>query len=90
MDYLGQRYEGEVRDGKWFINAQSFTTPSEAASRVARTREGKQPSLDGWKYWYVKRPTDPDWTSIDELRKGPGNGRPYKGRGSKSDPDKEF
>jgi Restriction Enzyme Adenine Methylase Associated len=69
MDYLGQRYEGEVRnDGKWLIGDRSFSTPSDAAKSLARTREGKRPSLDGWKYWYVKRPSDRDWILLDALR----------------------
>jgi hypothetical protein len=72
MDYLGQRYEGEVRgDGKWWVNERFFTTPSEAAKSLARTREGKKPSLDGWKYWYIKRPSDRDWIPLDDLRKAP-------------------
>lgn len=79
MDYLGQRYEGEVGgDGKWWVRGRFFSTPSEAAKSLARTREGREPSLDGWKYWYVKRPSDRDWISLDDLRKGPGNGRPHK------------
>jgi hypothetical protein len=79
MDYLSQRYQGEVRgDGKWWINERFFRTPSEAAKSLARTREGKEPSLDGWKYWYVKRPSDRDWILVDEFRKGLGNGRPHK------------
>jgi Restriction Enzyme Adenine Methylase Associated len=86
MDYLGQRYEGEVRgDGKWWVGERFFTTPSEAAKSLARTREGKTPSLDGWKYWYVKRPLDQDWIPLDDLRKGLGNGRSHKPNASRAD-----
>jgi hypothetical protein len=74
MNYLSQLYEGEVRgDGKWWVNEMSFTTPSEAADSLARTRKGKRPSLDGWRYWYVKRPSDRDWIALDDLRKGLSN-----------------
>jgi hypothetical protein len=78
MKYLSQTYEGEVRDGKWWINDRFFTTPSEAADNLARTRKGTRPSLDGWRYWYVKRPSDRDWIPLDDLRKGPGTGRPHR------------
>jgi hypothetical protein len=26
------------------------------------------PSLDGWKYWQAKRPTDSDWIALATLR----------------------
>src|SRR5262249_51326275 len=70
MRYLGMGHEGEVKEGKWWINGNSYTTPSEAAGDVARTRDGKRPSLDGWKYWYVKRPEDADWLALNDLRDG--------------------
>jgi hypothetical protein len=68
MDYLGQGFEKEVRDGALWIGGRAYTTPSGLAKGVARTRQGKRASLDGWRYLFVKRPTDQDWVAIDDLR----------------------
>ncbi len=70
MEYLGKQSDGEVRDGQWWIEGKAFGTPSQAAKILNRTREYKQPSLDGWKYWYVKRPADDGWVLLDALRSG--------------------
>ena len=36
---------------------------------TARIKAGTRPSLDGWKYWLVKRPGDEGWLSLNALRK---------------------
>ena len=78
MTYLGKAYEGEVLEGKWQINGKAFRTPSEAAKGLARTRDGREPSLDGWEYWYVRRPEDRDWLKIDSLRVNRRGTAPHK------------
>lgn len=81
MEYLGRLSDGEVRDGQWWIGDKAFDTPSQAAKMLNRTREDKEPSLDGWKYWYIKRPSDDGWVLLDALRSGGvNNGLPHSSR----------
>lgn len=68
MTYSGRDYEGQVVNGKWVINGQSFDSPSGAASGIAITRKGTKTKLDGWNYWYVKRPDDAGWVALSSLR----------------------
>lgn len=73
MDYRGQVVIGVVRDGKWLIEGQEFSSPSGAAGEMCRTKSGKKTSLDGWRYWEAKRPGDDSWTAISTMR--PEHGR---------------
>ena len=68
MDYNRRTYTGEVRDGVWHVEGKRFNSPSSAASGVALTKDGKLTSLDGWIYWFVKRPGEISWTAIGQLR----------------------
>ena len=68
MEYNGHRHLGEIRDGEWLVEGKRFRSPSAAAGGVARTRAGKRPSLDGWIYWHVKRPTDGQWILLKAVR----------------------
>lgn len=70
MDYNGVRYSGEIRRNKWFVENSFYQSPSGAASSIAKTKSGKSPSLDGWRYWYIKRPNDDRWRPIEWLRTG--------------------
>ena len=69
MEYRGNTHLGEIRDGAWFLEGKRFTSPSAAAGGVALTKAGNKASLDGWRYWWVKRPSDADWVSLSSLRK---------------------
>ena len=68
MEYNGAVYTGQIEDGVWVVEGMTATSPSDAASKVATTREGTKPSLNGWIYWAVKRPTDKSWRPIAMLR----------------------
>lgn len=68
MEYNGKRHTGEIKDGLWLVNGQTAKSPSDAASTVATTKDGKRPSLNGWIYWNAKRPNDQNWVSIESLR----------------------
>ena len=68
MEYTGRQYTGQISDSEWVVEGQRFKTPSAAASGVAVTRNGNHTQLDGWRYWYVKRPDDADWIAILRLR----------------------
>lgn len=67
MSYNGREHEGRIEDGAWLVDGMTFKSPSGAACGVARTKDGKPTSLDGWGYWEVKRPSDPSWTKISSL-----------------------
>ena len=69
MDYNGRQHVGVVRNGTWVVDGTEFNSPSAAACGVARTKDGKSTSLDGWSYWLFKAPGQSRWTSIDRLRK---------------------
>lgn len=69
MEYNGRRYTGAIDNGEWAIEGKRFKSPSAAAGGVALTKDGKRTNLDGWIYWYAKRPGDTDWVSIKQLRR---------------------
>lgn len=69
MTYNGQMLHGQVANGVWIVNGQMFTSPSGAAMKNVRTKSGNTTSLDGWTYWWVKRPQDPDYIQLSTLRK---------------------
>ena len=64
MRYRQTDHFGEVTEGKWNVEGNIYNTPSQAARGVAGGT-----ALNGWIYWYVKRPTDDDWILIDQLRR---------------------
>lgn len=69
MEYNGRRYTGTINNGEWAVEGKRFKSPSAAAGGVALTKDGKRTNLDGWIYWYAKRPGDTDWVSIKQLRR---------------------
>ena len=70
MTYRGVEHNGVVVGRKWEVEGKCYNTPSQAAAGVARTKHGEKTNLNGWKYWFVKRPGDTGWIAIDDLRKG--------------------
>ena len=68
MTYSDVEYCGTVAGGKWKVGDEYYNTPSGVASKVARTKTGAETSLNGWKCWYVKRPSDTTWVLLDKLR----------------------
>ena len=64
MTYHNQDHFGEIRDGKWLVNGESYGSPSTAARGVSGGA-----SLNGWHYWYVKRPGHIRWTQLKRVRK---------------------
>ncbi|RWK27511.1 hypothetical protein [Mesorhizobium sp.] len=68
MEYRGREHRGVIENAAWVVEGQRFKSPSAAAGAVAITKSGSRPSLDGWKYWQIKRPGDDGWIGLDTLR----------------------
>ena len=70
MKYLrgSQVYEGQFLDGHLVVNGRSFTSLSAAAGALAVTKDGAQPSLNGWNYWEAKFPGERNWKKLKDLR----------------------
>lgn len=62
--YKGKTYSGEIREGRWVDqDGVVRTSPSEAASAISGT------NVNGWRFWYAKRPGDEDWVKMEELKR---------------------
>ncbi len=68
MQYRKKQYDGEIVNGKWVVDGEQYTYPSKAACNVARTKDGRKPSINGWKVWHVKRPKGLQWYRLCDLR----------------------
>jgi hypothetical protein len=70
MEYLrgSQVYEGRFLNGKLVVNGKSYEALSAAASALAKTKDGSNPSLNGWLYWKAKFPGELTWRSLGEMR----------------------
>jgi hypothetical protein len=68
MTYNGRTHTGVVSGGAWQIAGTTFTSPSSAADAVARSRDGKRVSLNGWALWEVQKPGTRTWIRLDDLR----------------------
>jgi len=67
MTYNGVEHSGVIDDGMWLVDGEEYSSPSGAASAVAKTKRGKATRLDGWRYWHVKKPDSADWTELTAL-----------------------
>lgn len=62
--YKGRSYRAEIKLGEWVDeNGVRRQSPSEAAGAISATK------VNGWRFWYAKRPADDEWVRLDELRK---------------------
>lgn len=62
--YKGRTFRAEIANELWTDeNGVVRQSPSEAAGAISGT------SVNGWKFWYAKRPSDDDWHRLDEFRK---------------------
>lgn len=61
--YKGQAYYASIKEGVWVDGwGQNRTSPSDAATAISGT------NVNGWRFWFVKRPHDIDWVRMDTLR----------------------
>ena len=66
--YPGVDAHGEIRNGRWCIDGDVFSSPSNAACHFASRARERSMSVNGWLYWDVKRPTDMAWVPLASLR----------------------
>ena len=71
MSYSRRTHEGVIDRNAWLVEGRIFKSPSDAASGVARTRQGKRTRLNGWAYWEVVLPGTKEWLRLAELRGTP-------------------
>ena len=64
-----QLYEGMFLDGALVVNGSKFNSLSEAAGALARTKDGRTTSLNGWNYWEVQFPGSDRWDLMEDLRR---------------------
>lgn len=65
-----QTIEGTFLNGDLVVDGKRYSTLSEAANSIARTRGGKQTRLNGWAYWQVRMPGTERWQTMADLRDG--------------------
>lgn len=68
MTYNGRTHTGLVSGGAWQIAGATYTSPSSAADALARSRDGKRVSLNGWTLWKARKPNTRAWIRLDDLR----------------------
>jgi len=69
MEYNGSVYNGHIDNGRWNVEGILARSPSDAANSVAVTKDGRHTNLNGWNYWYAKRPQDRSWRPLGSFRK---------------------
>ncbi|OJY67477.1 MAG: hypothetical protein BGP16_02825 [Sphingobium sp. 66-54] len=65
-----QIFLGQFLDGQLVASGRAFDSLSEAASELAKTRNGTKPNLNGWEYWEVRYPGERGWRRLKDIRKG--------------------
>ena len=61
--YKGRTHRAQIRNSQWIDElGQVRTSPSDAASAISRT------NVNGWRFWFVRRPHDDDWQRMDVLK----------------------
>ncbi|MBD3730495.1 MAG: hypothetical protein IE933_12395 [Sphingomonadales bacterium] len=62
--YKGKTYRAWISDSKWIDELGNIrTSPSDAASAISGT------NVNGWRFWFVRRPQDEDWQRMDALKR---------------------
>lgn len=62
--YKGKTYRAWINNSQWIDELGNVrTSPSDAASAISNT------NVNGWRFWFVRRPQDEDWQRMDALKK---------------------
>lgn len=61
--YKGKTYQAQIQNSQWIDEFGNLrTSPSDAASAISST------NVNGWRFWFVRRPHDDDWQRMDALK----------------------
>lgn len=61
--YKGKTYRARVQNSQWVDEFGLMRkSPSDAASAISNT------NVNGWRFWFVRRPQDEDWQRMDALK----------------------
>lgn len=62
--YKGKTYRAWINQSQWIDELGNVrTSPSDAASAISGT------NVNGWRFWFVRRPHDEDWQRMDALKR---------------------
>lgn len=61
--YKGKTYRARITNSQWIDELGQFrTSPSDAAGAITQT------NVNGWRFWFARRPYDEDWQRMDALK----------------------
>ena len=81
VDYSEVSASGQVVGGRLSFGGNAFRTPSAAVMSVVEIARGRPVSaINGWKYLYVRLPSEEEWMLLDKFREGAGLGRNVEAR----------
>jgi hypothetical protein len=61
--YKGKTHRAQILNSQWVDElGHPRTSPSDAASAISNT------NVNGWRFWFVRRPYDEDWVRMDALK----------------------
>lgn len=61
--YKSKTYTAQIKNGYWVNESGTVSTsPSAAAGAISNT------NVNGWRFWYCKRPGDHEWMRMDTLK----------------------
>lgn len=61
-EYKGKAHTAKITNGTWVQEGQEYGSPSAAAYAITGS------GINGWRFWLVKRPSDPAWVPLGKLR----------------------
>jgi predicted CopG family antitoxin len=63
VTYKGRTYNAQIRGARWVDQEGCVrTSPSDAATAITRN------NVNGWRFWWFKRPGDASWRKLRELQ----------------------
>lgn len=61
--YKGKTHRAQILNSQWVDElGRARTSPSDAATAITGT------NVNGWRFWFVRRPFDEDWQRMDALK----------------------
>jgi hypothetical protein len=61
--YKGKTYRAAIQNSQWVDELGYIrTSPSDAAKAITGN------NVNGWRFWFVRRPHDEDWQRMDALK----------------------